>query len=84
MANKRWLLASGLVLTAPMLIALWVGTARLVLNADIAFGWSSGAGRLPGHASSSVEIAIIALVASAVWLGGLWKVVQLWRTPRQR
>ncbi len=83
MTSKKWLLASGLVLTAPALVVLWIGTAGFIVSGDLNPGWSSGVGRIPAHASTSLEVVIITLVASAVWLGGVWKVVQMWRQVRR-
>lgn len=84
MTSKKWLFASGLVVTAPIPVALWMGTAELVADGNINFGWSSGAGRMPGHASTSVEVVIITLVSSAAWLGGVWKVARMWRKADPR
>lgn len=81
MRNKRWLFATGLVLTAPAVVVMWIALVQAILSGDIGAGWSSGPGRLPAHATSNVQTAIITLVGTAMWLGGLWKVIRLWRPP---
>ena len=78
MLSSRWLHVTGLAVTAPIVIVLCAIAVDQFLSGDHAVGWRSG-GKLPPSATGSVDTYLIAVLAAVVWLGGLVKVVRMFR-----
>ncbi|WP_108660272.1 hypothetical protein [Acuticoccus kandeliae] len=76
--NKKWLFSIGLAIMAPAVLALWLGLIDQIASGDTSVTVTQG-GRFPSRPTTGVDTIIITLLGTGIWLGGVWKVAQMWR-----
>ena len=81
MLRSKWLYVAGLVISSPVVIVLFAAAIDQFLSSDVTVHWGSG-GKLPPSASASSDIYLIALIAAVVWLGGLAKIIGMFRAEK--
>ena len=81
MLRSKWLYVAGLGITAPVVLVLCWAAFDQLLSSDVTVHWGSG-GKLPPSASASTDIYLIALIAAVVWLGGLARIIGMFRAEQ--
>ena len=81
MLRSKWLFLSALTVMVPPGVVLWIASVQAYMAADISLGWRLP-GRLPAGATSSLDLYLFTLFATAAWCVFAWKVFRMFRSSR--